>query len=336
MPDSDSVRIDVASKTNFFVRQLEVVPELLGAAMDFAVHGAQVRIQLPGADDVAEGGILVDGEPVKPFAKATEGYRMHDVVAQYHVHRLDVLTYPTEQPEVPNEVLRLPPVQIQMFSAAQRERMKAIAGAADMLAIPALDLWVRVLRWKTLNGAICRPAVVAPSRERTYLTERATGHRFWATPSIARKPCTRSVIVQQWADAQAALQRGESAPIWFDLVFDAGEHLKLGDLNRTVVDLAVGCEVYMKRRTMEALPQGLSESARRHLDRARVRDRRYKMFEETLSAAAVQQFLPLRNSLDELFDARNTVVHGGANANLVEADCLAYRATALALISLRP
>jgi hypothetical protein len=312
MPDSDSVRIDVASKTNFFVRQLEVVPELLGAAMDFAVHGAQVRIQLPGADDVAEGGILVDGEPVKPFAKATEGYRMHDVVAQYHVHRLDVLTYPTEQPEVPNEVLRLPPVQIQMFSAAQRERMKAIAGAADMLAIPALDLWVRVLRWKTLNGAICRPAVVAPSRERTYLTERAT------------------------ADAQAALQRGESAPIWFDLVFDAGEHLKLGDLNRTVVDLAVGCEVYMKRRTMEALPQGLSESARRHLDRARVRDRGYKMFEETLSAAAVQQFLPLRNSLDELFDARNTVVHGGANANLVEADCLAYRATALALISLRP
>lgn len=191
-----------------------------------------------------------------------------------------------------------------------------------------------MLRWKTLNGAICRPAVIGPYRERTFLTERESGHKFWCTTAMLTVQGTHTVTVQQWAGAQAALQRGETSPIWFDLVFDAREHLELGDLNRTVVDLAMACEVCMKHRTMASLPQGLNSSVLRYLDRARVRDRRFKMFEETLSPASVEQFLPLRNSLEALFDDRNEVVHGGTSATLVEADCHNYLSTALALITL--
>ncbi len=327
--------VDVNSWTPVRVRLLQVLPELLGRAVTFTRGEATVRIKLPGSSEVSDSGLYFTGDPVDEFARVSAGSRRgENEICEYHIHEIVIFVDPKRRTEVPTEVLGMPPTQREKFSEGQRRELEEIVRTTELLVAQAFDLWIRTLRWKTMNGRICRPAISGPSMQRTYVIDQASGHRFWASGRVLKVVGTRSITEKQWNDTEQSLALGVNPPIWFDLFFDAGEHLELKDLNRTVVDLAMCCEVYMKHQILVGLPKGLSSSVRKHIERARVRERGYRMFEETLPAALIERFRPLRDSLDALFEARNVVVHQGANPNLTDLACERYLSATKELISL--
>jgi len=97
------------------------------------------------------------------------------------------------------------------------------------------------------------------------------------------------VTREVWTEVERALQNDERPPIWLELFFDVEEHLPLGDLRRATVDVASACEIFMNEKVLNALPQRVTKSVRKHLQVKNI-DTLCNMFEEVLTSSGATQF----------------------------------------------
>jgi hypothetical protein len=107
-------------------------------------------------------------------------------------------------------------------------------------------------------------------------------------------------------------------------MFDGIEQFKLGELQRSVVDLAVACEAFMRARVMQNLPDGLTKAASKYIDEANIRQVLEHLFKDTLSEEQMRRLKSTKSRLHRLFDARNTILHSGYKEDLTSADCKKY------------
>jgi hypothetical protein len=158
------------------------------------------------------------------------------------VGSVDVLVELKKQLRIPAAALGK--VDTRLFSPRDRRRLNRLSKEAEEIASRALDAWIRVLRWKSLNHAIGQ--VEWEGRESgwgTYLLDSASEERFYAASQVivvfgGGPPLS----LRTWRKVSEALNRGDVPPPWFDFLFD-GEHAVLaGDLQGGVVRLAVAVE----------------------------------------------------------------------------------------------
>lgn len=236
---------------------------------------------------------------------------------------------------LPSEVLDRPPKAVDLFSANQRKGLDKQAERYGEIAAEAFDLWIRTLRWKCRSSLIGRPAIQGfETAWGTYLLDDCSKKRIWVAPRMLTLGRYKRVTVQHRIAVGDALENGLSPPVFYDLLFDGEEHLRVGDLQRAVVDLAVACESFVRAEVVQWLPSTLKEALRNYIEEANVRQFAIHFFPEILTPEDQKRLERLNCSLHRLFDARNTILHSGHKEDLTLDDCSEFLDVARELFSM--
>lgn len=293
------------------VNKMPIKAELVGACMSFSALGWKVRIELPADTKVKS--------YYSPFLRGENG------PSAYDLHRLYVRLPLGEARDLPEEVLTLPMGQFEIMPKEDQGWLTRKAEDLNEVARAMYQRWLSAVRWKLLNGSLGRvpwyPQVGSAS-----ITNWDTGHRIWGKGSSSDLIDLRTprFDLAVWREIEATLQNNGRSPVSFDLLFDAEENFELGNLDQSVIQLAVACEVFMKGRLHNKLPPGASNSARRRIDQDKIRADNYKKFMGTLDPAELARFNAIVSDIDKLFVARNTAAHEGANRSLTDGDVLNF------------
>ena len=314
-------QVDLLSWSRFITRNLVVVPELVGKVHEFQFEKKLVSIELPTADKLTDN--RDDDSPLHIAAyKEKNGHKNPVKIA---VNSVDVLVRINERVSLPKEVLTRHPNPIDLVSREQEKLLDELITTYQDVASRAFDLWIKTLRWKSSNSAIGRPKVYGPeSGWSTYLLNKATKQRFWAGPHVLTGKIHKPITLSEWHEVEKSLQLGKKSPVYIDLMFDGIEHFKLGDLQRSVVDLAVACEAFMRVRVTQNLPDGITAPVLEYIDEAPIQRVLDKFFKEIWSDNQNSQLKSIRSNLHQLFNARNDILHYGHKEDLTSADCKKY------------
>jgi hypothetical protein len=314
-------QVDLLSWNRFITRNLVVVPELVGEANEFQFEKSQVRIELPTEDKLTENRDDDSALEISSY-KMKNGRKIPVAIA---VRSVDVLVHINERVSLPEEVLNHRPNPIDLLSEEQRKLLDRLATTHGEIASRAFELWIKTLRWKSSNSAIGRPEVHgSESGWTTYLLNKPTKWQFWAAPHVLTATIYEPITSLQWHEVEEALKLGQQPPIYIDLMFDGIEQFKLGDLQRSVVDLAVACEAFMRARVMQNLPSGITAPVLKYIDEAPIQQVLDKFFKETWSDEQNRSLRSIRSTLHQLFTARNDILHSGHKEDLTSVDCKKY------------
>ena len=241
------------------------------------------------------------------------------------MNSVDVLVHINERPSLPEEALTRHPNPIGLLSNEQQRELNKLAKAYEDTAYRAFDLWIRTLRWKSDNSTIGRPEIHGyESGWGTYLYNNETSNQFWSFHKPYTLNIYTAVTLDQWYEVEETLKRGQEPPVYIDLMFDGIEQFYLGYLQRSVVDLAVACEAFMRARVTQNLPEGLTSSLLTYIDEANIRQLQGHLFKDTLDNEQRKLLKSINSRLHELFDARNTILHSGQKQDLTSDNCQKY------------
>lgn len=145
---------------------------------------------------------------------------------------------------------------------------------------------------------------------------------------------SKVVASETWEAVASALQEKRTPPVFVDLVMDAAEHLKMGDLQRATVEMAMGCEVFLRRLVAESLPPGLHAPIATYVDDANVRPVLEKFVPAILSPEELRELKKIKIRLHQLFDLRNSIIHKGDTSALSKEHCEKFLEVSKKLIRL--
>lgn len=327
------ITLPIGSWNRFVTRNLLIDPILIGASHEFTYEKSRVKIQLPSRKYLPTEPL--EGELLSFYVyKEVEGKKLP---SHLRVHAVDVEIFTGQQVTINDAILNQLPNAYDLVPELRQNQFATIAEAHNSLAESAYNLWIRVLRWKSDDSAIGRPEVVGhKSGWGTYLIAESTHGRIWNFSQPDTLEIGETVITPEtWNDADSDLKSGMNPPIFVELMFDAVQHIKLGDFQRATVDMAVACESYLRMLVSSSLPSDLSNSVREYLDEANIRPVLTRMVPEILSDQERQQLKRIQSRLHKLFDIRNDIVHMGATQGLGSRDCQQFLEATKALIGIR-
>ena len=99
-------------------------------------------------------------------------------------------------------------------------------------------------------------------------------------------------------------------------MFDAVEHIRLGDLQRAAVDMAVACECYLRTLVTNSLPIGLKKSLGDYVDDANIRIVFTKFIPDLLDDEERQHLKRIESRLHKLFDPETISFTRGKTGHL--------------------
>ena len=279
-------QINIISLHRYLTRDLTVVPELLGLSHEFTFSNGQVKIELPSSDnlpkEIRDAHIMESDDSLL----AIKSYREEDgskLPLEVSVKSVDVQVDLGEVIALPDEVFTRQANPVDLISKSQRTHLDRIMNSYARFADDTLDRWIRILRWKSGNGSIARPEIHGlDSGWGTHLLDRATKHRFWRSGITLNIYLGIPVTVEIWQDVEATIKQGQESSVYVDLMFDGIEQLRVGNLQQSVVQLAVACEVFMRTRVMHNLPKGLPATIVKYIDEASISKVQDHFFKDTL------------------------------------------------------
>jgi hypothetical protein len=256
---------------------------------------------------------------------------------EVNIHDVDVVVSIPGRTSVSEEA-RTKVVTQKSISEQQQKHLEKLVSEYGNVARRAFDLWIRTLRWKADDSRIGLPEVIGVETGwGTEIREKDTPNRIWAGGKSLIIYVGKTVTVEVWNEVSAALNAGESPPIYYDFLYDAMAHLERGDFQRTVVDAAVAAETYMRTIVQEGLPIDLDASLQEYINEANIRQVVEKFFPERLDMEQRKTFKKtLKSKLHQLFDDRNDIMHLGQKEGLTKQHCRRIIKSVSDLLSLEP
>lgn len=326
----DKINIKISSWNRFITRFLVVAPDLLGKELQFKFEDSSVKIKLPGDEHINQ------GKDYDNLVSIGARRARDNKPIEYDIHKVDVEVSLAYQTEVPSEVLTRSPNAYDLISEQKQKKLNETADAHKLIAGRAFEYWIRVVRWKCMNSSIGRPERHDyESGWGTYLIDDISTKKIWVGSRVAHLRDYKTISLEQWDNIDSALQQGLWPPIYFELIHDAEEQIKIGEYNRALVDLAVACETYMHIKVLRLLPKDLDQPFVKHIERANVRIFINNFFPSFLGDNERKQFKELKSNLHELFDQRNNLLHTRHMDELTFDECQEYLKTASKLISIK-
>lgn len=331
-------QINIRSWRRYLTRNLTVVPELLGLSHEFAFRNGQVKIELPSADnlpkEITDESIMKSRDSIVTIRSFREENGRKIPIA-LSIKSVDVQVDLGEVVTLPEEVLTRQPNPVDLLSKEQQTQLDKTMNSHTDFADEAFDRWIRILRWKSDNGSIARPEIHGlDSGWGTHLLDSATKRRFWRSGVTVTVYLDHAITLQIWHDVEATIKQGQESPVYVDLMFDGIEQLKVGNLQQSVVHLAVACEAFMRTRVMQNLPKGLTPAVEKYIKEARIKEILDHFLKDTLDDEQNKVFRKIKPSLRQLFKARNTILHSGHKKDLTSVDCQQYIQATKKLIAL--
>lgn len=307
----------VRSEHRIEVTNVEIPEALLGASFRVEREGHLVELALPGAGDI--------GTPTEnPRLTLTSSHADGDPAKNgYSVSRV-LVRVPSQEPlNLPQDAPSEDPIAFKAMYAVVEKN----APVAELL----LSEWMRIIRWKSLNAWVGRPADKSTGW-RGSLYEGDSSRRLVGTGSHTIKARWTLVTEVAWRAAAQAMDGREPSPLWFDLALDGEWHGDCGDLRRCVIDTAVACEVYLKSKVLDSLPLG-RPGLKAHLTRTPVSTFRDRLFPDLVPFSQHAAWQNIKGTIAELFTARNDLMHDGHRV-LVAHECRRYRDAARTLLTM--
>jgi len=324
-------QLAIKSWNRFLTRNLSIHPDLVGAEHKFQYEDCQIIISLPSSRHLPT-------EPCSGERLRFNSYTENDgikIPLQLWVDSVDVTVSMGEKLSLPFEITKHPPNRTDLVSKAQQEKLNKIAAVHGTIAERSFDLWIRTLRWKADNSSIGRPEISGhESGWSTYLVAQPKGERIWISPVSFMVKASKIVTSETWEAVASALQAERTPPVFVDLVMDAAEHLKMGDLQRATVEMAMGCEAFLRMLVAESLPPGLHAPIAAYVDDANVRPVLEKFVPAILSPEGLRELEKIKSKLHQLFDLRNSIIHKGDTAALSKEHCEKFLEVSKKLIRL--
>ena len=316
----DETKRRLESWNRFIIRNLVVEPNLLGQFHEFVLDDYIVRIQLPCSDKLTtQTAYPLEGVSVYSHRKI-DG---QEVPQSYFIHSVDASVSLPQPVRLPVDAVSGKSITRDCFSNEEQSYLDNVAKQCRRTAEDAYDLWVRTLRWKCDNSGIGRFEIQGPeSGWDTYLIDKPTGNRIWSASIRLVITFHSAVTMEEWKATDMALRKGLRPPVYWDLKFDAAQHLYHGNPQRAVIDMAVACETYLRATVMQALPDCLGSTVRTCIDQANIRQYINKFFPEVLSELETRRYSKsLKSNLHKLFNLRNTILHSGPTGELKVEEC---------------
>jgi len=255
---------------------------------------------------------------------------------QFWVESVDVTVKRTDVVSVPSELLERHPNQFELLSKGQQDELERLVVLLGAVAKRAFDLWIRTLRWKCKNSSIGRPEISGHnSGWSTCLTAQPSGHRIWLAGVTFTARASKMVTPAIWETAGCALRAGRRPPVYIDLLMDAEDHMKMGDLPRAAVEIAMSCEVFLRSLLADSLPPALQPSVSQYIDDANIRQVLENFSRDILSTEELKVVKRIKRELHKLFDARNAIVHKGITADLTQPLCKSWLEAATLFLEIR-
>lgn len=308
--------IEISSWNRFITRDFVITPELLGKSLGFTFRNHIIRIELPSSDKINRDKGY--DEMVSVRVRRSED----NEPLEYEVHKVDVIvTFPMKH-QIPSEVLTRNLIAYELFTSEEQEKLNDITWKHEVIAEHAFNYWIGVTRWITDNSNIGQfERVDKLSDWRTYLMESKSEKKFWAGPAIIVVPRITPVTVQEWTRIEMIVKQGVNPPLFVELKHDGEMHLKSGDINRAVVDLARACEIFLRQSVYKMMPNDMSRDLVEYIERAPIHMYHEKFFPSVLTAKSKEDYKKLSSRLKKLFESRNKILHEGKLQSLTELDC---------------
>jgi len=333
-------QINIVSWSRFTTRDFTVAPELLGLSHEFPFKDGQIEIELPSTGKLPEEitdesvSIVESRDSIVTIKSYREEYG-RKIPIEFSINSVDVQVCLDETITLPEEILTRKSNPVDLLSKKQLTQLNRIMKSHTNLAAEAFDRWIRILRWKSNNGSIARPEFHGfESGWGTYLLNGATKRRIWRNPFILTFSIVSPITLSIWRDVETTLKLGQESPVYIDSMFDGIEQFRVGNLQQSVVYLAVACESFMRARVMQNLPEGLTAAVVRYIYEANIRQIQEHLFKDTLNDVQAKLLKSINSRLHQLFDARNTILHSGYKQDLTPADCQKYVQATKNLVSI--
>lgn len=199
----------------------------------------------------------------------------------------------------------------------------------------AFEYWLRVLRWQLGDAFLGRP-VYPPDRHDPALVDVASDEVVSGDAFMLDFGDDENSAIgpEEWQGVQESLDAGRTPPLPLEYYFDGLVQMKIGDIRRAVLDLAIAAEVHLKLEVTRALPHGLHPSIVEAVQRLAIRAYQDKLFPGQLSPADQLRYRKLKTGLQGLADSRNVIVHNGAVTTTME-ECRAYAEAVREVLGLR-
>jgi hypothetical protein len=319
----------IKSWNRFLIRNLAVVPEVLGQEHVFPFEHSTVSVKLPkidqvdrgkGYDEVASVGArrTVDNEPL-----------------EFDIHKMDIEVSIPITVSIPSEVLDQPANAYNLFSDEEQSRLNKIAEQHQSIAEKAFEYWIRVTRWVCDDSRIGRDQVEDfRSGWSTYLIDTEKNRKVWIQGHVLHLSGYTTLNLEEWHEIQSNLFNGLQPPIFIELKHDAEESMRLGDYRRSLVDMAMACETFLRLAVLQKLPEELNINLTSYIEEGNVSQYINKFFPEVIDATANTQFKKLKSDLFMMFERRNKLVHMGKADGLDERLCRKFLKVTQELLSI--
>mgnify|MGYP001581562358 FL=1 len=245
---------------------------------------------------------------VKPGSrKASDG-----TILEFDVHRVNVTADLGRVALIAPESLERPPVLFELYAEPERQRMEELCHEHRKCSEAAFQYWLSILRWKLDDFRIGRSVLLKhESGWGTYLHDQESNHPVWISSGVFVVEGRRVVDANEWRTVESCLQAEKPPPIYISMRYDAQESLYHRDYRKSLIELAMACELFLRQMVLQRLPEKLSPTLLEAIEELNINQYVSKHFREILSEAGKREFGKLSKELSSLFSKRNKLLHMG-------------------------
>lgn len=243
---------------------------------------------------------------------------------EVHINKVDVSIEQGKKITLPIEVFSRSPKAIDLIDSADQVRLEEIGVCANNIASNAFEYWLSILRWKCDSHRIGRPVVSNnDSGWAAYLSDAKSSHDVWATTTTFRVVMDHIINAHEWNCIQIALEACEKVPTYINLLDDAREYHSRHEYRRSMIDLAIACEVFLRTFVLQQLPSKLDSDISTMISEVNI-SQYLKFFPNFLNDDGKVKFKKIKENLTSLFDARNKIMHMAINDRATNENCLRF------------
>lgn len=306
----------VKSWNIFLTRRLAVKPELMGCNHRFQFEDGLVEISLPDLSQVKD--------RYDDSAMATVGARWakNNEPIEYEIFCVDVRSNINCALRLDPETLNRNACAFELYSEEERDQLERYCVSHEGYAKRAIEYWFSILRWRLDDYEIGRfERIGNDTGFSTYLKEIETGKNVWIGRSCFAVQGYRVIKHGEWDDIQCCLNSSLNIPVYVSLKHDAELSASHNDYVRSIVEIAMACETFMRFMVLDRLPENLSDGLVEAIEELNINQYVTKHFRALVPSSNLKEYGKLSSDLSSLFSKRNKIVHMGKNTGANAENC---------------
>ena len=310
---------DIESWNRFVTRGLAVFPEVMGKSHCFEYDDHKIEIKLPDITKVEE--------QSDNTAMATIGSRLAETnePIYYEIHQVDVRVSASNVLLIDPETFNRNPVAYDLYTVQECNIFEKACAYHEDIAKQSFEYWLSVLRWMIDDYRIGRVEIIGNDTGwSTYLKDSMERRTVWVQRMMYAIEGCGKVKPVEWEAIQGCLERKDIPPVYISLKHNAEESLNHGDYVRSIIDLAMSCEIFLRFMVLKRLPEELHDNLVESIEELNISQYVNKHFKALITGEDLSEYKKLSKDLKSLFDKRNKILHMGKNDGATKDNCIRF------------